>query len=688
MAEKSRLQSAGAADIGELPKVKNRKRRNACRLDLHRFLTTYFPASTGLSPFSGDHVRVIGRIQRCVLEGGRYANVVYRGFAKTSIAEGTAIWATIYGHRSFVPIFGADADSASGIIESVKHELSENDLLLADFPEVCFPFHALEGKPQRALSQTYRGERTHIEFTALQVVLPTIPKSAASGAVLCARGITAGFRGLKHKRPDGAQARPDFVILDDPQTDESAATPHQVNKTLNTLRKAILKLGSHRRQLAIVCNATVIEPDDAVDHLLRDPSWQGERIPMVRQWPEAHQSLWLGKYADLRRTFDRDIEGDQQRAHAAATEFYRQNREAMDKGAVVSWENCFDAEAELSAIQHAYNALIDDGEEAFASEYQNQPLPKTEAVKLDLQPAEIAKRTNDHERGLVPTRATKLTAMIDVQQSVMFWMVAAWEEGFGGAIVDYGAWPDQQRAYFTLRDLRRTIQQETGLGGLEESIYAALGACTAAIVGREWKRDGGGMARIDRCLVDANWGSSTDTVYRFCRQSGFAGVVMPSHGKFFGAATRPMGEWTRKPGDRCGLNWRVPVPSGRREVRHVLFDANFWKSHIFARLMTPMGGKGVLTLFGNRDEDHRLLADHLTAEYRVRTQGRGREVDEWKIRPERNDNHWLDCLAGCAVAASMEGIGLNIGGDVAEPTRRRMSFAEMQQRNRDRKGTR
>ena len=37
------------------------------------------------------------------------------------------------------------------------------------------------------------------------------------------------------------------------------------------------------------------------------------------------------------------------------------------------------------------------------------------------------------------------------------------------------------------------------------------------------------------------------------------------------------------------------------------------------------------------------------------TEGRGRKVDEWKLRPESHDNHWLDCTVGCAVAASMLG---------------------------------
>ena len=52
---------------------------------------------------------------------------------------------------------------------------------------------------------------------------------------------------------------------------------------------------------------------------------------------------------------------------------------------------------------------------------------------------------------------------------------------------------------------------------------------------------------------------------------------------------------------------------------------------------------------------HILFAEHLTAEYRVKTEGRGRRVDEWKMRPEAHDNHWFDGLVGCAVAASMSG---------------------------------
>ncbi|MEX2217300.1 MAG: hypothetical protein WD749_00955, partial [Phycisphaerales bacterium] len=93
---------------------------------------------------------------------------------------------------------------------------------------------------------------------------------------------------------------------------------------------------------------------------------------------------------------------------------------------------------------------------------------------------------------------------------------------------------------------------------------------------------------------------------------------------------------------------------------------------------------GALTLFGREPARHRLLAEHLTSEYRVRTEGRGRSVDEWKLRAEKAENHWLDCLVGAAVAASMEGCAPPGIEPLRERPRERVSFAAMQARARAR----
>ena len=119
----------------------------------------------------------------------------------------------------------------------------------------------------------------------------------------------------------------------------------------------------------------------------------------------------------------------------------------------------------------------------------------------------------------------------------------------------------------------------------------------------------------------------------------------------------------------------------RRVVRHVIFDANFWKSFVHARLAVPMGNKGCLSLFGRKEITHRMLADHLVAEHRdrVKSLSMGRVVDQWQPKPGVSENHLLDCLVGAGVAASMQGVALYSDEGAA---RKRVKYSEVQKRKR------
>ena len=75
---------------------------------------------------------------------------------------------------------------------------------------------------------------------------------------------------------------------------------------------------------------------------------------------------------------------------------------------------------------------------------------------------------------------------------------------------------------------------------------------------------------------------------------------------------------------------------------------------MFSRLKTAPGDPGRLAIDGT---EHALLAEHLTAETCTSVEAKGKRVDEWKAKPGR-DNHWLDCLVGCAVGASVNGAKL------------------------------
>ena len=656
-------------DIGELPEVVDPERKKRCRTNFRMFCEEYFPETFSLE-WSPDHLKAIHKIETAVLKGGLFALAMPRGSGKSSLTEVAAIWAMLYGHREFIMLIGATESAALELLDSLMTEFEINEHLAADFPEVCYPIQQLDGIANRCAGQLYHGERTRITWTSNEIVLPTIKGSAASGIVVRVAGITGRIRGMKYKRPDGRSVRPSLVVIDDPQTSESAGSLEQTRKRIRVLAGDILGLAGPGQKISGIMPCTIIRPGDMADIILNrqtHPDWNGERTKMLYEFPK-NMKLWE-QYAEIRAEALRE-EGNFRRA----TEFYEAHRAEMDEGAKVSWEARYNHD-EISALQHAMNLKFQD-EVAFQAEYQNDPLPEDTGGEEILSIDAICAKINGLPHNKVPLACDRITLFIDVQKALLFYVVTAWAENFTGSVIDYGAWPDQHRREFSLADANPTIQSEFPRAGLEGGLYAALTALTDDLLGREWEREDGAALKIERALIDANWGQSTDLVYEFCRESKFAGIVLPSHGRYVGASSKPMTEYRRQQGDRLGFNWMMPSVAKKRAVRHVIYDSNFWKSFVHARLAVAIGDKGSLTLYGRIPGVHQLLAEHLTAEYRVKTSGRGRTVDEWKLKPEHHDNHWLDCLAGCAVCGSMLGCTLPEFGAVVVKKKGRIKLSE------------
>lgn len=666
--ERSRERSQAGTEIGGIPAVVDQARRDRCRESFRDFCEEYFPDSFPLA-WSADHLRAIEKIERAVVHGELFAFAMPRGSGKTTLSEAGALWAIVYGFHQYVALIGADESSALELLSSLKMELETNERLLDDFPEVCFPIQALEGESRRCARQTCNGEKTFIKWGAKEFVFPTIKGSVASAAKVSVAGITGRIRGMKYKRADGTNARPTLVIVDDFQTDESAKSPPQCEQRLRILNGAILGLAGPGKKIAGVAPCTIIRQGDAADELLdrdKSPDWNGERARLVYEWPK-DSKLWA-EYAKLRAEGLKNGDGGK-----AATAFYKKNRKKMDAGAVVGWPERYDKRTELSAIQHAINLKLRD-EASFAAEYQNDPLvdeTTTDALDAD----EVAARLSGLARRVVPLWATKLTAFVDVQGKALYFVVAAWADDFTGSVIDYGTWPDQDVDYFTLKKITRTIQRAKPGAGREAGL---LHACQMLIDGdlmpREYRREDGVALRIDRALVDANWGDSTDIVYQFCRTSKFAGVVLPSHGRYIGASSKELNDvaksTTRKTGDLVGDHWRISSSAkSKRASRYVVYDTNYKKTFVASRLTTPVGDPGSLSLYGRRAIDHRMISEHFASEYPVETTGRGRTVSEWKLRPGIADNHFWDGVVGCAVAASIEGVRLGAMAD-ASPARK------------------
>lgn len=662
-------------DIGEIPFDKiNWERRNAAERCFRTFCETYF-AAPFFRGWSEDHLKVIAKIEQVTLDGGLLAHAMPRGSGKTTLTEAACVWSPLYGHRRFVVLIGAAADKARGLLTTIKTWLETNELLANDFPEVIYPIHKLGRIANRQKGQTYNGEPTRIEWTADKIVFPTIEGSKASGHILICTGMKGSdIRGQNHTLADGSVIRPDLAILDDPQTRESAISPMQCQQREAILNGDVLGMAGPGEKIASIVCCTVIRPDDMADRILdreKNPLWQGERTKMLYEFP-TDMELWE-RYFELLDEGHRNGEGAK-----AACDFYAKNQAAMDKGAIAAWEDRKNGD-ELSAIQHAMNLLHERGEEAFWAEFQNEPLPEDYGEKQDLTADEIAEKINQLPRGTVPMGCEHITAFIDVQGDLLYYAVTAWSDDFTGAVVDYGTFPGQKVPFFTLANAKARLSTLFPKHGEEARIHAGLTSLCDSLLGKDWQREDGVLMRIERCQVDA--GYLADTVRQFCRTANHAAILTPSFGRAVTAGNVPLNEYQRRPGERVGLNWRITQPQGGRHIgRHVLFDANFWKSFVHARLAVAIGDEGCLSLFGRRPDAHRMISEHLTAEYRVETEGRGRIVDEWKIRPKHYDNHLLDCVVGATVAASI--MGCSLYGDTISVKREKVKFSDRQKEAR------
>lgn len=644
-----RQQTRDDQEVGPLPPVVNEERRTAAVASLRAFADSYFRTRFWRG-WSQDHLTVIADLERTIENGGYIPLGVFREFGKTSLSEVACLWGTLTGRLEFTLLVGATRALALEILDSIKTELESNDDLAGDFPEACHCIRALEGESRRCIGQRCGGERTHITWKQDRIVLPRIAGAKSSEGIIMVSGITGAIRGRKFTHRDGRVVRPQLVIIDDPQTKRSAKSDVQCYDREQIIKRDILGLKGGKKKLAVIMPCTVIRADDVADRFLNpelNPTWTGHRFRMLYKFP-TNTKLW-DEYADLRTNEIRNG-GD----GSQATEFYAANREAMDAGAVMAWPERMN-DGDLSGIQFAMNLYIEDPA-TFAAEYQNEPQDETDRSE-QLEASELAKRCNGLERWRVPAGAEFLTCGMDVGAHVIWYVVCAWTKGFDGWVIDYGSYPEQGRGYFTKNEVAklRTLGRAHPGGGDEAALLAGLRAAEVSILGRPYQQEGGPQMFVSRLLMDS--GYKPERIFEACRMSERRAVIMPSKGVYIGARHRPWSEYTQKPGGQLGFHWEVPPVASRRGMRVVDIDVNFWKSFVAHRLTLSMGDKTALTLFGSAKQDHRMLCDHLTAEKRFQTEGRGRTVEEWTQLPGK-DNDLFDCLVMAAAGASHFGAGI------------------------------
>ena len=574
------------------------------------------------------------------MDGGKTSLAMPRGTGKTTIALCIAIWALVHGHLRFLVIVAANKKEAKKILDAIKDQLRQNKLLAEDFPEVVYPIQQLKGTALLARGQLHLGEPTNITWTAEEIVFPTISGSRVSGARVVTVGINGAIRGKNADMPDGSTARPDMVIIDDPQSEKTAASLTMSEKIEEIINKTINGLGESGTRLSQIMCCTVIREGDVADRYLSHdiyPQWHGMRYKLLDAMPE-NTALW-DEYADLRRDNEKK-----------ATAFYKKNRKEMDKGAISSWEDCFDSRCEVSALQAGMNLYIDDPI-SFSSEQQNAPIrPGVGTVMADAKT--IRRRLNGLDRGLVPANAEALTAMIDVHDDILYWAVTAWSGDFTGWVIDYGTFPEQSRSYFKKTDRSLHTMPQQYKGRKPAIIAQGVEFLANDLMGRMWEveNDPAAIMQIDKLLVDSRYmHKAIETAMRQLRKSN----IKPSLGVGVSAKTSPINQWPKKDGRKFGDYWIEDKPA-KRSHRTVTMDVNYWKGQVHDSFNMQVGDVGSLSFFGKQPERHRMFSEHCNAEI-VQFVSAKFEAYEWTPKPDI-DNHYFDCIVGCMVAASHTGI--------------------------------
>lgn len=647
-AERMRRERSKLSEIGEIPSVSNPERRESCAFSLKSFCEKYRAPVFHYS-WSDDHLKILESMESIVLGEGStslMAIAMPRGSGKTTISITAAIWALLYGHRKWVCLVGATSGKAEALLKSIKTELRFNPEITADFPEVCFPIGKLEGRANRAAGQKVNGRETNIQWLYDKLVFPTVEGSLCSGSVVSVCGVTGDIRGQQETQSTGEIIRPDLCIVDDPQTRESAGSEKQCQDRIDTIMSDILGLAGPGVKISCLLPCTVIRQYDLADRILGDEflDWKSFRTQML--YGEPKNPNLIDSYLDIRDTSIRNGIGPEE-----ANKFWLENKDQIEEGYTAGWDDRhFDNE--VSAIQHAIN-LKARSEAAFQSEYQNSPEEESNSSMLSLD--ELMQKQGDYTEGVVPDSATRLVAFADVQKDALYYTVMAFDDSFNGWVVRYGTTPEQKDRNTNYRDLRLKLSKLYPGENLEMKLRNALSELTESLLTRSWDKSNGESIKITRMLVDANWGASRDIIYNWVRNSEHRSVVIPSHGKYVGASSEPLNAGqSKQAGKVVGVNWRTAI-SKEMPIRYALYDTNFWKSFTWERLNASIGSTGCFVLPKAPARIHQQFCINLRSEYPVTTEGRGRKVDEWKLKPGE-DNHWFDCMVGCCVAASVEGV--------------------------------
>lgn len=276
------------------------------------------------NPYHNHKAREISR-----MDGSRSVVAAPRGHAKsTSFTFKDSLHAALYQYKHYVIILSDSSDQAEGFLTDIKTELEDNADIREDF-----------GRQQGKVW------KSNVILTAAEVKIEAI-------------GSGKKIRGRRHRA-----WRPDLIVLDDVENDENVNTADQRRKLESWFKKAVSKAGDTYTDIMYI--GTVLHYDSLLSGTLKNPEYETRSYQAVISFAERDDlwDQWTTIYTNL---FDAD-----HKQHAR--DFYEANEEEMLKGTHVLWPEKMDY-YKLMVIR------VSDGEAAFNSELQNNPIDPDNAT--------------------------------------------------------------------------------------------------------------------------------------------------------------------------------------------------------------------------------------------------------------------------------------------------------------------
>lgn len=312
------------------------RRKRECAESLELFAKTYFP-SIFSSDFCELHKEFFASAEDIILHQKRKRNfwvrAAPRGHGKSQVLSFLLpIWCVVYKYKRNILILSDTADQAKVFIAAIKVEFEENEVLRQDFGDL--------------VSEEKWAQDKIVTKNRVQIY---------------GRGAGQKLRGNKY-----GSIRPELVIIDDLENDESVETEQQRKKLKSWFLKAVIPAGSPTTDYIYI--GTVLHYESLLQQLLTEPAfgmWNRKRYQAIQKFSDS--PLW----DEWERIMTDLSDGDN---NTNAYEFYREHREEMLEGVESLWpEQGEDYYYDMMATRLADPA-------SFASEYQNEPVDPSTAI--------------------------------------------------------------------------------------------------------------------------------------------------------------------------------------------------------------------------------------------------------------------------------------------------------------------